>query len=372
VIVTGGPATLIRSTVSGNTAGAHGGGVSVDSGDLRLFNSTISDNSAQSAGGAFVQFDANLVHSTLAFNFATGGVDQIEAGNGLTAANSIFASSNPGDVACSRVIGSGIGNLAANAAGNDASCGVSSAIVGQVSLANLKLDPNLRDNGGATRTHALLPGSAALDAADDETCYLSPDIADNDQRGVRRVSEAQAFQGQHCDVGAYELMLDANGKPLDLHVSTASGTLSGFGSVARPAAAGSLPSPFGFFSFNVTGLTGPSVIVTLQMPPGSSPTGFQKCRKDGSACDLLLPESGSGASTAVISGDTIMLTLVDNDIYDFDPAVGKITDPGAPVKQSSNGGMAFLNANAPSGGGMDLWTLLGLLPGLWRRRRGGG
>jgi hypothetical protein len=50
----------------------------------------------------------------------------------------------------------------------------------------------LADNGGPTRTHALLPGSPAIDAADPGQCPVA------DQRGIARP------QGPSCDVGAFE------------------------------------------------------------------------------------------------------------------------------------------------------------------------
>jgi hypothetical protein len=53
----------------------------------------------------------------------------------------------------------------------------------------------LADNGGPTQTHALLPGSPAIDAASDDC----PPPA-TDQRGVSRP------QGAKCDIGAFELV----------------------------------------------------------------------------------------------------------------------------------------------------------------------
>ncbi|MEP6896755.1 MAG: choice-of-anchor Q domain-containing protein, partial [Chloroflexota bacterium] len=50
----------------------------------------------------------------------------------------------------------------------------------------------LVDNGGPTLTHALLPGSPAIDAGDDAACSAV------DQRGIARP------QGAHCDIGSYE------------------------------------------------------------------------------------------------------------------------------------------------------------------------
>ena len=50
----------------------------------------------------------------------------------------------------------------------------------------------LQNNGGPTLTHALLPGSPALDAGD-------PTLTGTDQRGVSRP------QGPRADIGAFEL-----------------------------------------------------------------------------------------------------------------------------------------------------------------------
>src|SRR5205814_2005 len=61
---------------------------------------------------------------------------------------------------------------------------------------NANLGP-LADNGGPTLTHALLLGSAAIDAGDDAVCAADP-VSGVDQRGVIRP------QGAHCDIGAYE------------------------------------------------------------------------------------------------------------------------------------------------------------------------
>ena len=55
-----------------------------------------------------------------------------------------------------------------------------------------KLNP-LSDNGGPTQTHALLPGSPAIDLGN------NTDALATDQRGQPRVV------GERCDIGAYEL-----------------------------------------------------------------------------------------------------------------------------------------------------------------------
>ncbi len=68
----------------------------------------------------------------------------------------------------------------------------------RVALTTLGIDPLLRDNDGSTQTHALLPGSAAIDRIPPNDCHIK-DIS-TDQRGVGRP------QGVACDIGAYELL----------------------------------------------------------------------------------------------------------------------------------------------------------------------
>ena len=64
----------------------------------------------------------------------------------------------------------------------------------------MNVDPilgSLADNGGPTFTHALLPGSPAIDAGDDSV--LDPPLSlTTDQRGMPRL---RAF---HVDIGAFE------------------------------------------------------------------------------------------------------------------------------------------------------------------------
>ena len=77
------------------------------------------------------------------------------------------------------------------------SCHLTAA--GDITNTNPLLGP-LHDNGGRTLTHALLPGSPAIDAGDDLACAAAP-VNGIDQRGVPRP------QGAACDIGAYEYVL---------------------------------------------------------------------------------------------------------------------------------------------------------------------
>jgi hypothetical protein len=152
-------------------------------------------------GGAFFHTDGvmNIVNSTIADNVAPGGttgggfVGTFTAANAtLTLANTIFAG-NSGPQCFYAPWGSGVVTL--TSLGHnlvvDATCAVPGPAGSDLIIADAKLGP-LADNGGPTRTHALLPGSPALNAADGTLC---PAV---DQRGVARP------QGAGCDIGAYE------------------------------------------------------------------------------------------------------------------------------------------------------------------------
>jgi hypothetical protein len=57
----------------------------------------------------------------------------------------------------------------------------------------------LQDNGGPTWTHALLPGSPAIDAEDDTLCPPT------DQRGIIRPQDGDGDSLATCDIGSFEL-----------------------------------------------------------------------------------------------------------------------------------------------------------------------
>ena len=65
----------------------------------------------------------------------------------------------------------------------------------------LKLGP-LQDNEGPTQTHALLPGSFAIDVIPEEECVdANGEPLTTDQRGQPRPETG----GTICDVGAFEV-----------------------------------------------------------------------------------------------------------------------------------------------------------------------
>jgi hypothetical protein len=187
------------STIEGNTAGNVGGGIR-SLGNITLTNSTLSGNTSTAwYGGAAFHTDGvmQLVNSTVTNNVSNpSGPAALfvgtftSAGATLRLTNTIVA--NNTSAGCfAGFFGSGAVVLASGGhnVASDGSCNLAAA--GDRPGVDPLLGP-LANNGGSTATHALLPGSPAIDAADAAACPAT------DQRGVARP------RGAGCDVGAFE------------------------------------------------------------------------------------------------------------------------------------------------------------------------
>ncbi|MDH5679290.1 MAG: right-handed parallel beta-helix repeat-containing protein, partial [Nitrospinota bacterium] len=190
-IYSNGATTITNSTISGNQAkgavAAVGGLLSV--GSLSMTNSTVSGNTATgSHGGIRAENGGTITHSTIYGNTANASAGLFLWGGTLTLANSIVAGNTGGD--CQSAIGAF--NSTGNNIDSDGSCNfILLTDRPNTSVPQINLGP-LANNGGSTMTHALLPGSLAIDAAIDGSC-ITPD-----QRGITRP------QGIACDIGAFE------------------------------------------------------------------------------------------------------------------------------------------------------------------------
>jgi predicted outer membrane repeat protein len=185
----GADVTLDHVTISGNVASAgNGGGVSVFSGTLTVSNSTLSGNSASKLGGGiFSHGTVSLINSTLTNNAASvggGGIFSVGTTARVVIRNSIIAKNNGTTPNCGLFGVTVLSGL--NMVDVPVECGTGPSII----VADPMLGP-LASNGGPTKTHALPPGSPAIDAAVDCT------VAD-DQRHVARPL------GSACDIGAFE------------------------------------------------------------------------------------------------------------------------------------------------------------------------
>lgn len=218
-----GNVTLTRSTVSGNTAGGstasgsgQGGGVYADGTNVKLENTTVSGNLAQNGaqfgadgygGGIFTGTATfTLANSTIAGNTAgvsgTGasgrgggvygiGAPSITIRNTIVSGNTSNISPNFGATPNSQgynLFGENPGNLAAT----------------DIVNADPVLGP-LQDNGGPTKTRALLSGSPAIDAGNPATPGSGvPACEATDQRGETRPADGDGNGTATCDIGAFE------------------------------------------------------------------------------------------------------------------------------------------------------------------------
>ena len=244
--------TLTGSTVSGNSAGGNGGGINAGTVTLTsstvsrqrcppsggglcvtatatLTNSTVSGNTAIiDGGGLFVTTTATLTNSTVSGNSITGQGGGIDANNADPAQrhrhrqqrpyrrrrlprerrtssvrNTIIAENLVDLVGIgpdvSGAFTSGGHNLIGDGSG---STGFVNGTNGdQVGTSANPIDPKLAplaNNGGPTKTHALLAGSPAIDRGDNTNAPAT------DQRGVSRPRDGDGNGSRIVDIGAFE------------------------------------------------------------------------------------------------------------------------------------------------------------------------
>lgn len=187
------PTEVTGSTFANNSAGAIGGGIFAGfSGNTVVRNSTFSNNLAVVGGGIAATGPASLTNLTFVANRANdngGGIYTNNSG-AMTVRNTLLAGNLVG--AEVRNCGSGGTSVITSAGGNLADDTACATFTEGTDKLNTPAGVNLTlaDNGGATFTHALLEGSAAINAAVPSACLPT------DQRGFSRVGA--------CDIGAFE------------------------------------------------------------------------------------------------------------------------------------------------------------------------
>lgn len=223
---------IIDSTISNNHVrdfdgfvGEAGGGINIaneSNSPTRIINTTISGNSAPDSGGGIHNFSPGLeiINSTIVNNFTTksdgrfggGGIydgELARSGGGsfgfrFKIQNSIVANNTSGSVGPD--IRSGFDSAGYNIIGNTSGVNNSTANTGD----QFNVNPNvgaLADNGGPTRTHALLAGSPAINAGSNA---LAVDQNGNPLQFDQRGSCYKRIVGGTVDIGAYEK--DATGQ----------------------------------------------------------------------------------------------------------------------------------------------------------------
>ena len=183
-------------TITNNSANFYGGGVANSGRSLEISNCTLTGNSAAgSGGGIYTEYGGAEVHisnCTLSGNSAdfhgSGIYTQPEASVAIT--NTILKTGASGENLYGGIISHGH-NLSNDAAGGDNSHGPGGLLnqPGDIRNTDPQIGP-LADNGGLTKTMALLPNSPAINAGNDA---VAPP---RDQRGYLRSGTS--------DIGAFE------------------------------------------------------------------------------------------------------------------------------------------------------------------------
>jgi hypothetical protein len=281
IFSTYGGLVITNCTIAQNSAGNTGGGVCVQWGELTITNSTIALNQTSSGegngGGVYVygppsegSLSLGLFNTIVVNNTDPTGPDDIA--NGLYGGTLLAPGSGY------NLVGKDETGLLTTSAGN------------LLNPPNPGLDPcGLQDNGGPTKTIALLPGSNAIDAGNNA---LAVDTTGNpltyDQRGTGFLR----VLGSAVDIGAYEYSAPLT--PSDLQTAITSSpnvpvtiSAASTGSFANDLGAVSelQPTAIGMVSLALSSTTyqnqdsgGNTIPFTASAPPGvtltiSCPTG---------------------------------------------------------------------------------------------------
>lgn len=263
---------MIRNTTITGNNGRDGGGLFHRSGPLLLENVTVTGNTASRDGGGLdLRAGSRLVHVTVANNSANRGGGLRSRSGSVSLANTIVADNaqNSGGQIRGTITSDGINLVEGGCAG----CGP----------LDLTGDPSLlplASNGGDTRTHALGPGSIALDAGSALFGLAT------DQRGVGRPA------GPGFDLGAYEA-------PLSVGVTVTAASAAAnrlpsnttvYGADFTIANTGPAPSDYTLTASS----TGAGVTIDSIRGPGITFAALA----DSARTSVLLPLGGSVVATA--------------------------------------------------------------------------
>jgi len=196
--------------VGGENGQAFGGAIALVAGDMLTSNLTFSGNQSDGDGGAVALFanagSASLTSTTMTNNQADADMDGVGVGGAIwsesTTPMRLDSTIVAGNFRRTDIPDNVFGEATATSDHNligvgDGLSGITNGVNGnQIGTAAEPIDPligPLQDNGGPSPTHALLPGSPAIDAGNTSN--------DTDQRGVDRPDDDSLR-----DIGAFELV----------------------------------------------------------------------------------------------------------------------------------------------------------------------
>ncbi|MDD1429939.1 hypothetical protein MEO42_02175 [Dolichospermum sp. ST_sed6] len=278
-----GTLTISNSTIYNNTAEYFGGGIYQNAGTLSLINSTISENYGYYSGGIGAEDGVvNIFNSTITKNIATS--------NYQSPAGGIVNNGNRASLNLKNTIVAG--NIGANP-----------NILGSININNnnliggdAKLGP-LQDNGNGIFTHALLSGSPAINAGNNDliaTDIFDIDIDGNDTETIpfdNRGSGYTRISGGTVDIGAFEFQPVPN-----LSLSINDVTLTEGNSGTKNAT----------FTVTLSGETFQPVTVNYATANGTATAGSDYTATTGTLIFNVNPGETSKKITVPILGDTLV------------------------------------------------------------------
>jgi hypothetical protein len=179
--------TITNSTISGNYAGYYTGGLAVNSGKVYLNNSTIAFNTAKKGRSG----------SMAPFTYFAPGVatDDVDGPVAVTMQSTLIANNTYGSTEYDLSVPTRASTTVTFSGANNLVRATFAAVpAGTIKISCPLLGP-LRDNGGLTKTHALLSHSPGIDQGNNAASLTY------DQRG----SPNARMSGPAADIGAYEV-----------------------------------------------------------------------------------------------------------------------------------------------------------------------
>ncbi len=321
-LIQGAELTLINSTVDSNSAPIDGGGI-LNEGTLTVIGSLIADNEAENSGGIDpgVLSSTTVVRSTISGNRASNGVGGINGSGTALALRSVTMTGNDGGNGVGGIVSSSSATVANSIiAGNIGSFSNDCTGVGrptslghnlattvcsfqaegdlEVSVAQVfteVLEQDLEDNGGPTKTHALIARGRAVDVG-----YCPGETTD--QRGFTRPVDVALMPNavDACDIGAYEIQGPVVAVA-DLLISQ---------SVSKTSVKQGEKLTYSIRVQNLGPETAPNVVVTDLLPTGAT---------------FVSASHNKGTHTAPPAGSTGTLTWSVGDLLDQANEVAAIT-----------------------------------------------
>lgn len=250
---------VLNSTLSGNSSQTRGGGIR-NEGSATLTNCTISGNSAYEGGGIHSRGDLSLNNCTITDNTATSGygggiywdarVGSLTLGNTIIALNKATSAPDVYSNMFSVTVTSKGNNLIGET--RDLSGWVASDKTGTFSNPVNPQIGVLADNGGPTKTHALLANSPAINGGNNA---LIPGGVTTDQRGQARI------QRDTVDIGAYESDALADTTSPTLSFTTSATTPTGTTPVSGSTIYSAMPTITGVAADAVSGVAKVSLLL---------------------------------------------------------------------------------------------------------------